>query len=186
MEAIGAAAAIIQLAGVGLALAQTLYKICDEGLSRNKQVEELSSYVRSTSVALEEVGKIFEEEGRMANPIISTNAITTVNDVVAKCTEIFSELDKIVKGARDNAVGALVFAIKGSQLRVLQTRLERSKIDLQLMMQVIVYARVKIGPGSTRDESNQSRITADLIYHRDKTYQKNRRAENHLEGEVHA
>lgn len=146
MEAVGAAASIIQLASVGLTLAKTLYSLYDEVSSGNKQVKELSFYVRSTSIALEEVGKIFEQESRMTNSLISRNSIATANDVIFRCTEIFNKLEEMAQTGQKSTLSLLTFSIKSSRLQVLQNRLEQSKIDLQLMMQVIIYARLKAGP----------------------------------------
>ena len=148
MEAVGAAAAIIQLAGVGLTLARTLYGLYGEGASCNEQVKELSFYVKSTSIALEAVGNVFQEESNATKPLISANAIITANDVVSRCTDIFNKLGKIAEDGQKSTLSLLVFPLKSSRLQVLQTRLEQSKLDLQLMMQVIIYARLKVEPRS--------------------------------------
>lgn len=144
MEVVGTAAAIIQLAGVGFTLAKTLYTLYDQGASGNEQVKELSFYIRSTSIAFEEVGKIFEEEGKSETPLISNNAIIDANEVVARCMAIFNKLAQMAEDGQKNAIGLLTFLLKSSRLRVLQTRLDQSKVHLQLMMQVITYARLKI------------------------------------------
>lgn len=146
MEAVGVAASIIQLASVGLTLAKTLYSLYDEVSSGNRQVKELSFFVRSTSIALEEVGKIFEEESKTTKPFISENAIATANDIVFRCTDIFSKLGEMAQSGQKNTLGLLTFSLKISRLQVLQNRLEQSKLDLQLMMQVIIIARLKAGP----------------------------------------
>ncbi|KAJ5756980.1 uncharacterized protein N7511_007162 [Penicillium nucicola] len=143
-EALGTAAAIIQLAGVGLTLAKVLYKVSDEITSSAKQVKELASYVHSTSIVLEEVGKVFEEEGTAPQPIISPNAITTANEVIARCQTIFEKLHQVAEDARTNTFGAIILVLTSSRRLRLQTGLERSKSDLQLMMQIIIYARLKL------------------------------------------
>lgn len=144
MEAVGTAAAIIQLAGVGLALAKTLYRVSDEISSGKKQLKDLAFYVQSTSVVLEEVGKVFEEEDTASKPLISTNAITTANDVVARCKVIFDKLHRFAADSRDDTFGSLKFILRSSRRQRLQAGLEQSKSDLQLMMQVIIYARLKL------------------------------------------
>lgn len=146
METVGAAAAIIQLAGVGLTLAKTLYSLYGEGASGNEQVKELSFYVKSTSIALEAVGNVFQEESKAPKPLISENAIITANDVVSRCTDIFNKLGKIAEDGQKSTFSLMVFPLKSSRLQVMQTRLEQSKLDLQLMMQVIIYARLMVQP----------------------------------------
>lgn len=144
MEVVGTAAAIIQLAGVGLALAKALYSVSDEVSSGKNQIKDLAFYVQSTSAVLDEVGKVFKEEGAALKPLISNNAITTANEVVARCKVIFDKLDGLVKDSRNGAFGLIKLVLKSSRRQRLQAGLEQSKSDLQLMMQVIIYARLKI------------------------------------------
>lgn len=182
MEALGVAASIIQVAAVGLALAQTLYKFCDEASSSNEQVKDLAFYVRSTSLVLEEIGKVFQDEDLGSRPMISQNAIVTAKEIVEKCTGTFNDLQEIVDSAEQSALGVLKFTMKASRLKVLQFGLGEMRSNLQCMMQVIIYARLKAEPRyalypfikwsilcsdnrvrSTFDESEQRRLIADLI-----------------------
>ncbi|KAJ5737279.1 uncharacterized protein N7483_002404 [Penicillium malachiteum] len=135
----------------------------DEVSSGNQQVKELSFFVRSTSIALEEVGKVFEEESRTTTSLVSENLIANANDVIFTCTEIFNKLGEMAQNGQKNTLNQLTFSIKSSRLRVLQNRLEQSKLDLQLMMQVIIYARLKAGPRCTFHEPGQRRIIKQLI-----------------------
>lgn len=182
MEALGAAASIIQVAAVGLALAQALYKFCDEASSSNEQVKDLAFYVRSTSLVLEEIGKVFQEEDQGSRPMISQDAIVTVKEIVQKCAGTFNDLQEIVDDAEQSSLGVLKFSIKASRLKVLQFGLGEMRSNLQCMMQVIIYARLKAEPRYTTilpilngswfvlttarsifDESEQRRLIAELI-----------------------
>jgi hypothetical protein len=100
----------------------------------------LASYVQSTSVVLEEVGKVFEEEGTAPKTLISTMAITTADDVVAKRQGHLRSSTKWLKKSRKNAFGSLELVLMSSRRHRLQTGLEQSKSDLQLLMQIIIYA----------------------------------------------
>ncbi|OJJ60363.1 hypothetical protein ASPSYDRAFT_86955 [Aspergillus sydowii CBS 593.65] len=163
MEALGAAASIIQVAAVGLALAQALYKFCDEASSSNEQVKDLAFYVRSTSLVLEEIGKVFQEEDQGSRPMISQDAIVTVKEIVQKCAGTFNDLQEIVDDAEQSSLGVLKFSIKASRLKVVQFGLGEMRSNLQCMMQVIIYARLKAEPRSIFDESEQRRLIAELI-----------------------
>lgn len=68
MDVVGSAAAIVQLAGVGLTLAKTLYSLYEEGPAGNEQLNHLSSYVHTTATILEEIGKVFEDESKATKP----------------------------------------------------------------------------------------------------------------------
>lgn len=149
MEALGVAASILQVAAVGLALAQTLYKFCDEASCSNEQVKDLAFYVRSTSLVLEEIGKVFQDEDRGSRPMVSQNAIVTAKEIVQKCTGTFSDLQEIVDSAEQSALGVFKFTMKASRLKVLQFGLGEMRSNLQCMMQVIIYARLKAEPRYT-------------------------------------
>lgn len=66
-----------------------MYSLYGEVASGKKQAGNLCFFVRSTSIALEEVGEIFQEENRKTKPLISKNAVATANDVIGRdrCVE---------------------------------------------------------------------------------------------------
>ncbi|KAL2857303.1 hypothetical protein BJY01DRAFT_242374 [Aspergillus pseudoustus] len=84
MEGLAAAATIIRVAGAGLALAQTLYNFCDEVSTSNEQLTDLAFYVCSASFVLEEIGKVFQDEGKAAKPVASQNAIDTASEIAQR------------------------------------------------------------------------------------------------------
>ncbi|KAL5335511.1 hypothetical protein BJX70DRAFT_401504 [Aspergillus crustosus] len=151
MEAVAVAASILQIATVGLALAQVLYDFYDDVSTSNQQVKELAFYVRSTSTVLEEIGKVFQDEGNAIQPNISQNAIATVKDIAENCTVAFNTLQHMVASSDQSALGPLKFAFKTSRLKILQCGLGEMRSNLQCMIQVVIYARLKAEPrgGST-------------------------------------
>ncbi|OKP15003.1 hypothetical protein PENSUB_3398 [Penicillium subrubescens] len=108
MDVVGSAAAIIQLAGVGLTLAKTLYNLYDKGPAGNEQLNDLSSYVHITATVLEEIGKVFEEESKSTKPLISNNAITTATEIVTRCSGTFNTLQEMANNAQKNTMGLLM------------------------------------------------------------------------------
>lgn len=146
MDVVGSAAAIVQLAGVGLTLAKTLYSLYEEGPAGNEQLNHLSSYVHTTATILEEIGKVFEDESKATKPVISNKAITTATDIVTRCSATFDTLQEMADNARKTTMGLLMLPLRASRLKLLQSRLEQSKADLQLMIQIILYARLKNEP----------------------------------------
>jgi len=143
MEGLAAAATIIQVAGAGLALAQTLYNFCDEVSTSNEQLKDLAFYVRSTSFVLEEIGKVFQNESNTSKPVASQNAIDTANEIAQRCARIFKTLQDIITGAQGNRLRLLNILVKSSRIRVRQAALAEMRMNLQCMMQVITYARLK-------------------------------------------
>ncbi|KAL6228634.1 hypothetical protein BDW75DRAFT_226560 [Aspergillus navahoensis] len=163
MEAFGVAASVLQVAAVGLALAQLLHGLCDEASSSNEQVKELAFLVKSTSSVFEEIGKVFQDEGAAETPIISQNAISTVKEIIAKCTATFEDLEGMVADAEQSALGLIKFTIKASRVKVLQLGLWEMRSNLQCMMQVIVYARMKARTDSVFNDSEQRKLITSLI-----------------------
>ncbi|KAL4939307.1 hypothetical protein BDV06DRAFT_225164 [Aspergillus oleicola] len=177
MEAFAVAASIVQVAGAGLALAKVLYGLCDETSSSKAQIKELAFSVRSTTVVLEEIGKIFQDESTAARQLISQNAISTTKEIVEKCTASFDTLQEIVASAGQNTLGLLRFMMKGSTLKVLQSGLGEMRSNLQCMMQVIIYARLKAEPQSSFSESSQRKMISDLFQEHLKAVEQHRAAQ---------
>lgn len=98
--------------------------------------------MRTTSTILKEIGKVFEDEGQVSKPLISRNAITTANEIVERCSLIFETLREMFKDA-ESTVGLLKFGLQNSRLRVFRVELSEMKSDLQCIMQVVIYARMK-------------------------------------------
>jgi hypothetical protein len=145
MEAFVVAASVLQVASVGLMLAQPLDGLCDEASSTREHVRELASIVKSTSSVFEEIGKIFQDERNATTPIISHNAISTVKDLTEKCTAAFEELEGMITDAEQSPPGQIELTFEASRVKVYQLGLWETGSNLQCMMQVIVYARMKVG-----------------------------------------
>jgi hypothetical protein len=114
MEAFAVAASVLQVATVGLALARVLYSLCDEAPSGNSHVENLAFSVKSTSSVLEDIGKVFQEEENTGQQLISQNAISTVNQIIKKCTDAFETLQSILSDTQQSVFGLVRFTLKTS------------------------------------------------------------------------
>ncbi|KAL4876116.1 hypothetical protein BJY04DRAFT_223339 [Aspergillus karnatakaensis] len=163
MEAFAVAASVLQVATVGLALAQVIYSICDDASSANEQVKDLAFYVRSTSSVLEEIGKIFQDEKDATRPIVSQTAISNAQEICDKVELTFASLQEIVTSTERSSVGLFKFMLKNSRVKLLQLGLAEMRSNLQCMMQVIIYARLKAVPASTVNELEQRNLIANLI-----------------------
>lgn len=91
------------------------------------------------------MGKIFEEESVAPQRVISENAITTAKEVAEMCRGVFDTLNNVITDARKNSIGTMLLVLKSSSLREIQTKLEQNKGQMQLLLQVIIYARLKAG-----------------------------------------
>lgn len=98
--------------------------------------------MRTTSTILEEIGKIFKDEGQATRPLIPRNVIATANEIVERCSSIFETLRGMFKDA-DSTVGLLKFGLQNSRLKMFRVELSEMKSNSQCMMQIIIYARLK-------------------------------------------
>ncbi|KAL4995500.1 hypothetical protein BDV10DRAFT_132404 [Aspergillus recurvatus] len=179
MEAFAVAASVIQVAGAGLALAQVLYSLCDDASSSSNQMKDLAFHVQSTSTVLEEIGKIFKDEDGAERPIISQNAMRATKDMVDRCTVVFNELQEVLEQSKQSALGLVRFMMKTPRLRVLQLGLGEMRSNLQCMMQVIIYARLKAEPRNTFDENEHRELIKELIRDHLTASEQYRRANSH-------
>jgi hypothetical protein len=145
-DPISLVSSILTIAGAGLTVAQKLYDYSDSISSSGRRCQQVALYVRSTAVAIEEIGKVFreEEEYQGKRELISSNAVETVSEVVGECGKVFERLEAALEGVQDG-FERLFFPLRESRLVLLQSNLERLKSTLQCLMQVIIYARLKAG-----------------------------------------
>ena len=63
---------------------------------------------------------------------------------MGQCNSLFEQISIALKNAENgNSMGRLLFPLRESRLVLMQSDLERLKTTLQLLMQVVVYARVR-------------------------------------------
>ncbi|KAL3488164.1 hypothetical protein BJX62DRAFT_240312 [Aspergillus germanicus] len=98
-------------------------------------------------------------------PIISHNAISTVKDIIDKCTATFEELEQMIADTEQSPLGLIKSPFKASRVKVYQLGLWEMRGNLQCMMQVIVYARMKVKAQtcSMFSDSEQRNLLKSLI-----------------------
>ncbi|PYI09583.1 hypothetical protein BO78DRAFT_427268 [Aspergillus sclerotiicarbonarius CBS 121057] len=147
-ELIGLISSVIGIAGAGLALAQKLHEYGDGVSSSSRRAQQIAFHVRTTAQCIEEVGGVLEEEEISDRVLVSRNALETVRDVVGQCERLFGLIFTALKNAESGSgngigMGRLLFPFRESRVLLMMSDLERLKTTLQLLMQVVVYARVR-------------------------------------------
>ena len=153
MAELGIVASIIQIADVGLRLSLRLYSYGETAASADKAIVSISKDVSLTSSVLQELGEHLRKD-RDA-PICSENAIKTAEEIGRECLHVFQELD----GALENSlkrlgVGAkeksrwistvrerLRWPLLQPKMELLRSNLDRLRVTLLLMLNVMIYAR---------------------------------------------
>lgn len=142
-EAVGFAASILQIASLGLKVAEGLYTYGEKAASAKGRLAEVADNVRFTSVAINEMGQMMYEDDNERAALMTTAAKTTVIEVVTTCQEIFTTLQTKMDNIGDSVFGTLTFPFRDIKLVALQQNLERLKSTLQYLMQTLIYAEMK-------------------------------------------
>ena len=153
MAELGIVASIIQIADVGLRLSLRLYSFGETAASADKAIVSISKDVSLTSSVLQELGEHLKKD-RDA-PICSENAIKTAEEIGRECLHVFQELDgALEKGLKRLGVGGreksrwistvkerLRWPLLQPKMELLRTNLDRLRVTLLLMLNVMIYAR---------------------------------------------
>jgi hypothetical protein len=137
LEAIGAAASIIQVADAGLRLAKTIYTYVDSVASADKRLDRIRSHVQTTSEVVREIGNVFQKKETVG--LVSSGAIKTACDAAKECEGVFEELRELVEKTRKRKWG---LPLKEQKLELLGAQLEKLKSTMHCLMSVLIHARM--------------------------------------------
>jgi hypothetical protein len=138
MAEIGLFASVLQIAGAGLKLSQTLYQYADTVASADRRVKDIATEVELTSRIIGELGTLFELQE--TTQLLSENALKTANKTVRECSSVFAELDAALKKTKKNTFGRLMLPFRESKIELLRRHIDTLKSTLQLLLQVLVHA----------------------------------------------
>lgn len=138
MAEIGLIASVIQVAGAGLKLSQTLYQYAETVSTADRRIKDIAKEVRVTSFVIDELGDIFKQD--QSSNLLSKNAIKTADETVRECSSVFSELDAALKRSGKNKIGRLMLPFRESKIELLRSHIDKLKSTLQLLMQVLSHA----------------------------------------------
>ncbi|KAF2256635.1 hypothetical protein BU26DRAFT_393052, partial [Trematosphaeria pertusa] len=138
MAEVGLIASVIQVAGAGLKLSQTLYQYADSVASADRRVKDIAKEVQLTSFVIEELGSLFKQDDTSA--LLSENARKTADETVRECSSVFKELDAALKKTKKNTLGRLMLPFRESKIELLRSHIDKLKSTLQLLMQVLTHA----------------------------------------------
>ncbi|KAI4960058.1 hypothetical protein J4E86_001677 [Alternaria arbusti] len=137
-EVVGLVASVVQLAGAGLKLSQTLYQYADGVASADRRIKDIANEVKLTSFVIQELGAIFERD-ETAN-LISENAVRTANETIKECFAVFTELELKINKGKPGKMGRLMLPFKDNKIELLRNQIDKLKSTLELLMQVLIHA----------------------------------------------
>jgi flagellin-specific chaperone FliS len=138
MAEIGLIASVIQVAGAGLKLSQTLYQYADSVASADRRIKDIAKEVELTSFVIDELGSIFKADDTSA--LLSKTALKTADETVKECANVFEELEKGLKKSAKGKMGKWLLPFKESKMETLRAHVDKLKSTLQLLMQVLTHA----------------------------------------------
>ncbi|KAF1946191.1 hypothetical protein EJ02DRAFT_313896, partial [Clathrospora elynae] len=137
-EAIGLIASVIQVAGTGLKLSQTLYQYADGVATADRRIKDIAKEIELTSFVIDELGSIFKQEE--TSILISKNAVKTANETMKECSNVFAEIDATLKKSKKGKMGRLMLPFRDNKIELLRNHINKLKSTLQLLMQVLTHA----------------------------------------------
>ncbi|KAF1849610.1 uncharacterized protein K460DRAFT_399726 [Cucurbitaria berberidis CBS 394.84] len=137
-EPIGLIASVIQVAGAGLKLSQTLYQYVDGVATADRRIKDIAKEIELTSFVVEELGNVFKQDE--TSNLISKNAVKTANETMKECSTVFADIDATLKKSKKNTLGRLMLPFRDTKIELLRNHIDKLKSTLQLLMQVLTHA----------------------------------------------
>ncbi|KAF2269260.1 hypothetical protein CC78DRAFT_575360 [Lojkania enalia] len=138
MAEIGLIASVIQVAGAGLKLSQTLYQYAETVASADRRLKDIAREVELTSFVIDELAQIFKQDESSA--LLSKSALKTADETVQECSAMFMELEAELKKSKKSKMGRLMLPFRESKIDLLRSHIDKMKSTLQLLMQVLTHA----------------------------------------------
>jgi hypothetical protein len=129
---------VLQVAGAGLKLSQTLYQYADGVATADRRIKDIAKEIQLTSFVIEELGDIFKQDE--TSKLMSENAVKTANETMKECSSVFAEIDATLKKSKKNTLGRLMLPFRDSKIELLRTHIDKLKSTLLLLMQVLSHA----------------------------------------------
>jgi hypothetical protein len=139
-EAIGLIASVVQVAGAGLKLSQTLYQYADGVATADRRIKDIAKEIELTSGVIDELGDIFKQDETAS--LISKNAVKTANETMNECSVVFAEIEATLAKSKKGRMGRLMLPFRDSKIDLLRSHIDKLKDTLQLLMQVLTHAHL--------------------------------------------
>lgn len=151
MEAIGAIASIIGVAGAGAKLSIVLFEFASTVGSAGQEVKQIGIEISLFCSVLKQLQSTLNKAKAYR---YSLTAIETTAEILDQCQEIFSEIETIVTnlsvGNRGNErsaestrrfINSVKWTFKKSKVQLLRTTLESCKVTLHIMLSTLEFAQ---------------------------------------------
>jgi hypothetical protein len=146
MEAIGAIASIVGVAGAGAKLSIVLFEFASTLGSAGREVRQIGIEISLFCSVLKQLQSTLTKAKAYR---YSLSAIETTEEILKRCQEVFKEIDGIIYGLRKRGnaepsvdlIARVKWTFKRSQVQVLRKTLESCKVTLHLMLSTLDFAQ---------------------------------------------
>lgn len=123
---------VIQIADLGLKVSNTIYQYASSVKKADARIKLLGNHVRYTSNVIEELGKLFGNDGM--SKIVSQTAVRTAEDMVQDCDILFHTIENALLDGKKHQ---WKWPFKQPDVDLHMANLDRLKITLNLLMSVL-------------------------------------------------
>ncbi|KAE8449897.1 hypothetical protein EG329_007374 [Mollisiaceae sp. DMI_Dod_QoI] len=177
MEAIGAIASIIGVAGAGAKLSIMLFEFASTVGSAGQEVTQIAIEISLFCSVLKQLRSTLTKARAYR---YSLSALETTQEILGQCQEVFKEIERIVDGLQkrggersgEPTLAARVrWTFKRSQVQLLRTTLESCKVTLHIMLSTLDFAqkfatrRVSTSETQAEDEHEEMMTRSLIIAH---------------------
>lgn len=138
MAEIGLIASVIQVAGAGLKLSQTLYEYFDTVASADRRIKDIAKEVQLTSFVINDLGHLFKHD--QTSTVHTKSALKTADETVQECLSVFNDLDAALKKTQKNTLGRFTLPFRETKIELLRNHIEKLKSTLALLLLVLTHA----------------------------------------------
>jgi len=149
MEAIGAIASIIGIAGAGAKLSIVLFEFASAVGSAGQEVRQIAIEISLFCSVLKQLQSTLAKAKAFR---YSLSAIETTQEILDRCQEVFNEIEGIVNSLRKGGgerspeatqdwVVRIKWTFKRSQVQLLRSTLESCKVTLHIMLSTLDFAQ---------------------------------------------
>lgn len=149
MEAIGAIASIIGIAGAGAKLSIVLFEFASAVGSAGQEIRQIGIEISLFCSVLKQLQSTLAKAKAFR---YSLSAIETTQEILDRCQEVFKEIEGIInrlrtKGgerypeAKQDWVARVKWTFKRSQIQLLRGTLESCKVTLHIMLSTLAFAQ---------------------------------------------
>ncbi|KAK8228375.1 hypothetical protein HDK77DRAFT_486868 [Phyllosticta capitalensis] len=137
-EVLGVVASAIQVADLGFRLSKNIYSYAEAATTADVRITHLGRDVKLTSVAIKELGRVFEDAKVQA--LLRDEASDAAFEAMDACKSIFQSIGSALEKSKSSKL-KLNWPFRQVKIELLNADLDRLKSTLMLLMEVLQYAR---------------------------------------------